>query len=99
MSTYQNTSIDPRERLMIVGNKILDATYELDKTEALVKAITAVKDDRDTLSLLMKEEGATKAMISSITLSFERAALTREYIILRSTIESLAGGARPEVSL
>lgn len=98
MSTANDTVFDPRERLMIIGNRLLDLVYKLDATAAAVKPMQEAKNDSAALDVLMKEEGSVDVLIRHITVCLERDSALKEYILLRQTIEAMES-VRPGTSL
>jgi hypothetical protein len=90
------TVTDPRERLVRVGNEILDQTYEIEKIMPDYKRISEeVKSkDQDRATSVMKEPGSLDVLIRMLELTNVRDRSVREYVTLRQTIEALTGGAR-----
>jgi len=93
MPEIKSTRIDPRERLVTVGNQLLDAIYELDETQAVVTEMNAVKDDKEKLAALVTESGV-EVLIRHLTVQARRDTALREYVTIRQTIEALTGGVR-----
>lgn len=96
MADFNATRIDPRERLMTIGNQLLDVIYDLDATEAITKAMLDATDDEDKFSEMIKEPGSMEAVLKSITNNLKRDSLVREYVTTRQTIEALTE-ARQEI--
>lgn len=90
------TATDPRERLVQLGNEILDATYVLEQSKDPVEAMLAAKDDREQLHELFVG-GGMDVLLTRIKTNAARASLVAEYCAIRSTIEALEGTARPDL--
>lgn len=89
MSNFQATT-DPRERMLVVGNRLLDVVYELDQRN----------DEFSTIEDRLTGDGAERASLTAddlavlsrrLVLMAQRDHLLREYVTLRSTIEALTG--------
>lgn len=93
MSNRNDTSTDPRERLVRVGNDLLDAIYELEKTTAAVDELQAAKDDPTKLDSLMND-GGLEVLVQRLGALSKKDLVLREYVTIRQTIESLTGVTR-----
>jgi hypothetical protein len=91
LNTSQNTPPDPRERLVVVGNRVLDALYALEVNSSVFRELAAAKDDRDLLSELMSRDGAVEALIGQMQRQGEYKEAMTEYVTIRQTIEGLTG--------
>jgi hypothetical protein len=83
-------AIDPRERLVETGNKLLDTIYKLkqweEKWPELAAAVAAgVTPDNAGELMLRNMDG----IMESLALSADHKRLHDEYYTLRSTIEAL----------
>lgn len=96
MSDFNYTQTDPRERVVMLGNELLDLLYRAEESEALLKKFTALKDNQADIVEMMERPGETDAILSAITDGFKREALLRDYRMLRRTIEQLTT-PRPEM--
>lgn len=89
MLNSKTAPTDPRERLMTVGNRLLDAVYELESTQEKWEAITAVKGDDVKLQEMLKE-GGIEFMLKRLEAIGRRDSALREYVAIRATMEALA---------
>ena len=87
---------DPRERLVQVGNALLDTIYQeeaLDEyRDRLIAAASMPEGDErlEEAKALLTGDGLEKS-VNPLTIQSKRRELTREYVTIRQTIEALIG--------
>lgn len=83
---------DPRERLVTLGNQIVEAAYQLYVENDRYLELKRALGDHERLGRLM-EAGGAEFMVRWLTLTSERDAALREYTAVRQTIEAMSKGS------
>jgi len=86
---------DPRERMVRVGNDLLDTLYRLAEHDDFNKRVRELADRKDepgsdlAAKALMDDTGI-ETIVQVLTLTGQRDRLLREYVTIRQTIEALS---------
>lgn len=89
MSDQQNTPVDPHEKLVIVGNQLLQVIHEQQQDSECIAAMhDAAFSDPRRFMVLVDAHGGPDYLIAALNRIARRDSLIREYTTLRQTIES-----------